>query len=216
MRSPRQSLSLVSRPAVEPVTVSEAKAWLRIDGDSEDTLLNQLITAARTSAEQFIRGSIITQTRKLALDLTASRFGDCLGEGVYDLPVSALYGGLPNSVELPAGPVQSVTSVKTYDLTNTESTYSADNYFVDTAGDRLTLNYGAYWPTSLRPTASCAITYVTGYGNTSSDVPEPIKRAILIHVASLYEQRGQCDDGAEPPAGAKQLLNQYRKMGSRG
>lgn len=216
MRSPRRSLTTVTAPAVEPVTVSEAKAWLRLDGDAEDALLNQLITAARTSAEQFIRGSIITQTRKLTIDLTASRFGDCLGEGVYDLPVTALYGGLPNTIELPAGPVQSVTSVKTYGLDNTESTYSASNYFVDTAGDRLTLNYGAIWPTNLRAQASCAITYVTGYGATSKDVPEPIKRAILIHVASLYEQRGQCDDGAEPPAGAKQLLNQYRKLGSRG
>jgi hypothetical protein len=216
MRRPRQSLTLVTAPAVEPVTVSEAKAWLRLDGDAEDTLLEQLITAARTSAEQYIRGSIISQTRKLTLDLTCSRFGDNLPEGVYDMPVTALYGGLPTVVELPAGPVQSVTLVKTYGLDNTESTYSSGNYYLDTAGDRLVLNYGAIWPTNLRPQASCAITYVAGYGVTSKDVPEPIKRSILIHVASLYEQRGQCDDGAEPPPGAKQLLNQYRKLGSRG
>lgn len=216
MRTGRQSITLVTGPTAEPVTLAEAKAWARIDGDTEDALLEQLITTARVAAEQYIRGSIISQTRKLTLDLYGSGLADNLADGVYDLPVTVLYGGLPQQINLPAGPVQSITSVVTYDLSNAATTYSADNYSLDSAGDRLFLNYGAIWPSNMRQRAACAITYVTGYGDTSTSVPQPIKTAILIHVATLYEQRGQCDGQMDLPPASKQLLNQYRKLGSRG
>ena len=68
----------------------------------------------------------------------------------------------------------------------------------------------------MRPRAAVEIIYKAGYGDTGSNVPQPIKTAILIHVASMYEQRGQCDDAMDLPPGAKQLLNQYRIVGSRG
>jgi hypothetical protein len=210
----RRSLTIVTGPAADPVTLAEAKAWLRIDGTDEDVLLAVLITTAAQAAEQYLRRSLITQTWKLTLDLDCS--GLDLGEGVYDLPVTALHSGLPRVIELPKGPVQSITSVKTYDLDNTESTFSSANYSADTAGDRLVLAYGATWPSNLRPQAAAAITYVTGYGATSTNVPSPIKTGLLIHMASLYEQRGMCEDAMSLPPGAQQLLNQYRVMGSRG
>lgn len=210
----RRALTLVTGPAAEPVLLQEAKNWARIDGTDDDALVAALITAAVQATEEYLRRSLISQTWKLTLDLPRSRNYDCLGEGVYDMPPSVLYDGLPRSVALPRGPIQSVTSVKTYDTSNAESTYSGSNYYVDTAGDRLVLNQSAVWPGVLRDTAAVAITYVTGYGDTSSAVPMPIKTAILMHVTGMYESRGQCDQ-SDLPAGAKQLLNQYRIMGER-
>ena len=208
----RQSLALVTAPASEPVTLVEAKAWARIDGDDEDDLITGLITSARQAAEEYLRRSLISQTWKLTLDLACSGLSH-LPEGVYDLPVSALYGDLPSTIPLPKGPVSAITSVVTYDLDNASSTFDSSNYRVDASGDRLILNYGAIWPSNIRPQSGCEITYVAGYGANASDVPRPIRTGILIHAASLYEQRGMCDDPL-PVAVQRQYAN-YRIMGDR-
>jgi uncharacterized phiE125 gp8 family phage protein len=212
---PRHSLTLVTPPASEPVSIGEAKAWARIDGDDDDYQVAQLIATAREAAEQYLRRSLITQTWKLTIDLGGNGLDRLLGEGTYNLPVTALYGDLPRIIELPKAPTQSITSVVTYDLNDTASTFDPANYRLEAAGERLVLNHGCLWPSSMRIAGACEVTYVTGYGDKSSDMPRAILMAIQIHVASLYEQRGQCDDAMDLPPGAKQLLNQYRIMGSR-
>ncbi|MBP3955402.1 phage head-tail connector protein [Gemmata sp. G18] len=209
----RQSLALITPPATEPVTLAEAKAWARVDGTEEDAIFTALITAARQAAEEFLRRSLITQTWKLTLDLCAGA-NKPWWDGVREGAMSSLYGGLPGSVPLPKGPVQSISSVVTYDLNNAASTFAASNYRVDASGDRLLLNYGAVWPSNVRPEAGCEITYVAGYGAAAA-VPQPIKTGILTHVAALYEQRGQCDDPSALPPAALSLYGRYRVMGDR-
>jgi hypothetical protein len=210
-----RSLVLVTGPTAEPITTSEAKSWARIDDSTEDPIVEQLIGAATLAAEEYLRRSLISRTLKLTLDLEAGDL-DGLGDGVYDLPVIAIYASLPQSIPLPKGPVSSITSVVTYDTANASSTFDSSNYRVDAAGDRLVLNYGCIWPSGLRPQSAVEITYVAGYGSKSTDIPQPIKTALMIHVASLYEQRGQCEDAADIPPGARQLLDRYRILGSRG
>lgn len=210
----RSTLALVTPPASEPVSLPDARAWCRLDDDPTTNLtLAQLIAAARSAAEEYLRRSLVTQTWKLTLDASYSRGYD-LPEGVYDLPVTALYGSLPNTIDLPRGPVSAITSVTTYDLANASSVYDPSNYRVDASGARLILNSGAVWPGSLRPQGGTEIVYVAGYG-TASQVPQPIKTGILIHVASLYEQRGNCEDAMDLPPGSKQLYTPYRIMGDR-
>ena len=209
-----RSLTLVTPPTDEPVTLEEAKAWLRIDGDDDDDLITSLITAARTAAEEYLRRSLISQSWRLTLDLACSGLRN-LPEGVYDLPVSALYGDLGSVISLPKGPVSAISSVTTYDSSNNSSVFDSANYRVDTAGDRLILNSGAAWPSNIRPLSGCEVVYVAGYGE-ANDVPKPIRSGILIYVASLYEQRGMCDDAMALPAGTKSLYGPYRIMDYRG
>jgi hypothetical protein len=216
VRPPRRSLTLVTGPAAEPVILDEAKAWLRIDGTDSDAQLAALITASYQLCEQWLRRSLISQTWKLTLDLAECPGGEPWWDGAQDGAISSLYGGLPQTVELPKGPVQSITSVTTYDLDDTSSTFASTNYRVDSAGERLVLNYGALWPSNLRAKAAAEITYVTGYGATSTSVPQPIKTGILIQTATLYEQRGMCGDPDGVAPGARQLWNPYRVLGSRG
>ncbi|WP_435011730.1 head-tail connector protein [Tundrisphaera lichenicola] len=194
--------------------MSETMEWAKVDDSSEGPRFGQLIATARQAAEEYLRRALITQTWKLTLDQAASPFGGGFCDGVYDLPVSALYGGLPSVIELPKGPVQSVASVVTYDPDGVSTAFSATNYYLDTAGARLVLKTGATWPSNLRPIAACEITYVAGYG-TAAAVPQPIKSGIMMHVASLYEQRGMCEDPTNVPPGARQLYNPYRIMGDR-
>jgi hypothetical protein len=211
----RRAVTISIGPAAEPLTLSEAKSWLRIDGDDDDTLISQLIGTATAAAEQYLRRSLINQTLKLTIDLCNSGFDSILGDGVYNLPETLLYGALPHPIELPRGPIVSVTSITTYDISNTSSVYSSANYFVDTAGEKIVLNVGSIWPSNLRQAAACEVLYVAGYGATASSVPQGIKMAMLIHIASIYEQRGMCEDAMDLPPGAKNLLKQFRIMGNR-
>ncbi len=153
-------------PALEPVTVSEAKNFLRIDGNVEDALLADMIKAARIGAEQQTGLSFITQTWTLAYD---------------DCP--------PPYVSLPHGPVQSVATVIAMDENEQSTTIAASNYHL--SADKEQLNFETI-PSSHR----VEIDYVTGFGNAAADVPADIKHALLIHVAWLYEHRDSIEPPA--------------------
>lgn len=204
-RHNRRSIALVTAPATEPVTVAEAKAFLRIDGSDDDALLNSLIKSARRMAETYTRRSFITQTVRLTMD----GFGDadeCLPpQGVCLAPPVHVVDGL-RAVQLPRLPVQSITSITVFDPANATSTVAPAIYSLDMAGGRLVLNDGQSWPDDLREYAAVDIDFVAGYGDAAGDVPEDIRQAILHIVAAMYESR-QC---ADVPCGAKLMLEPYR------
>ncbi len=62
---PPRLLTLVTPPEYEPVTLAEAKLFLRVDGNEEDSLIADLITAARQKAEGWLRRSLLTQSWQL-------------------------------------------------------------------------------------------------------------------------------------------------------
>lgn len=198
--------TLVTAPAAEPVTTAEAKTYAKVDTSTDDTLIDTLIATARESAEKYMQRAIITQTWKLTLDLPYSNFGRNLPAGTYQMPVTALYGDMPRDIDLPYKPLQSITSVKFNDTSNTESTYSSDYYFADTANGRLVFNDTAVLPSNLRQYAACVITYVCGYGASGSSVPAAIKTAIKMHVQKMYDERVICDI----PENCRRLLDQYK------
>jgi uncharacterized phiE125 gp8 family phage protein len=206
MNIPRRTVTVVTPPAAEPLILAEAKNWAKIDVTDDDPLVATLITAATASAEQYLRRALITRTLKLTLDSGISGWINDLPAGTYDLPITAFSESLPRILQLPTPPVQSVTSIVTYDIYNSATTFDPSNYLVDLASGRITLNFGCTWPINLRQVNACEITYVAGYGDTSSSVPMPIKTAMLMHVQAMYDGRIVTD----MPASSKQLLNPYR------
>ena len=62
------ALVLTSGPAVEPVTLAEAKAHLRVDGSAEDRLIASLILTSRLHIEAALGLALITQSWRLLLD----------------------------------------------------------------------------------------------------------------------------------------------------
>lgn len=56
------SVKLTTFAVTEPVTLAEAKAYARIDGNSEDALITSLITMARTHCESYIGKCIVLKT----------------------------------------------------------------------------------------------------------------------------------------------------------
>lgn len=201
-----RSYKLMAGPATEPVTTAQVKTWLRIDGTDDDDLLSLLIPAARRMAEEYTKRAFITQTWALWMD----RFW----EGEIEKPGYWIGVSRPldaATIKLSREPIISITSVKTYNPSNTEATVSSSVYVLDVAGAKVILNDGYSWPTDLRNKASVLVTYQAGYGADTA-VPEPIKQAIKIICAALYESKGACD----MPEGAKMLLDPFRTAESYG
>jgi uncharacterized phiE125 gp8 family phage protein len=55
-------MQVITQPSIEPITLAQAKAWLRVDYDEDDDLIGTLITAARLKAEHYTNRAFITQT----------------------------------------------------------------------------------------------------------------------------------------------------------
>ncbi len=192
------ALKLITAPATEPVTSTEAKSHLRVDTTADDTLIGTLITAARQHVEAHLRRALITQTWELVTD--AFPVGDVL--------------------RLPLPPLVSVTSIKYTDEDGAESTFSSGLYVVDTDSTkgRVVLKNGETWPSvTLAAANGVRVRYVAGYGEASA-VPRPIRQAILLLIGTMYENResvlvAQGVTVAQLPFGVDALLMPYRIFG---
>jgi len=164
------ALVQVTSPASEPLSVTEAKAHLRVDHTSDDDLITSLISAARHHAEAFLNRALITQAWERVLD----RF-----------PCSS-----DRPIELRA-PLQSVTSVTYTDSDGQSQTWASSNYIVDTDSKpgRLLPAYTVAWPTTRDVINAVRVRFVAGYGANGSAVPQDIRLGMLLLVGHLYEHR---------------------------
>lgn len=127
-------LQLVSAPASEAITLSEAKSYLRVDSSDEDTLITDMIVVAREFAERYLQRSLITQSWQMAYDDFA-----------------------PAQINLLRGPVQSITSVKLIARDATETTVDSSTYYLNAGKNKLILDVA---PVAHR----VEVIYVAGYG----------------------------------------------------
>lgn len=192
------SLTLVSAPSVEPITVAEAVNHLRLDSNVESATLERLIEAARLSAEEYTRRAFITQTWDWRLDA----FPRCA------------------SWEIPKAPLQSITSIKYIDDTGTEQTWSSSSYDVSVAAGphalpgRVALAYGISYPSTRYQIDAVTVRFVAGYG-VASAVPAAIKQAMLLLIAEMFERREEVTIGTiQSPnmMSAARLLGPFRLL----
>lgn len=171
-RPARYSLSVTVAPAEEPVTAAELKAQIRETGSDEDTLIGDLITAARQMVEMRTRRALITQTRLLKMD----RF-----------PTSDA-----QVFELPGGVISSISSITYQDASDSTQAWASSNYETDFGTDggtgRVGLALDKSWPDVRTNTLGVSVTYVCGYGAAAA-VPESLKLAIKMIAADLFDRR---------------------------
>lgn len=189
-------LTEVTPPALEPITLTEAKAHARIDSTAEDTLITSQIIAARRLCEQYCDRAFINQTWRVTYDIDEE-------------PTAKSF------INLPYGKVQSITSIKSYDSENVATTLDTDYYRL--SGNRIVLNDNYDWPTLDRTYDAFEITYVVGFGALASDIPQDIKQAILMTVSHFFENREAFIDpmgaGTQQvmlPFGVNALLQPYK------
>lgn len=192
-------------PAAAAVDLTTIKAHLRISHSAEDTWLTAalaLATEALDGPNGKLRRALVTQTW----------YAYCR-----DFPIHTQW-------RLPLPPLQSVTAITYVDNGGTTQTVDSATYHVitpDGAAGFVELVDGESWPSDVadRPDA-VRVEFVCGYG-AASDVPAPIRHAMLLLIAELYENRG--DNGAGEPtalgpgvelvtagaAAARALLSRY-------
>ena len=160
------SVRTVVEPSVEPVSVAEAKSWLRIDSSDEDTLIAGLITMARRQVERMTGRALVEQT----VEFKASRFDHCL--------------------YLTRAPILQILAVEYLDADGDLQTVDPDDYVVIQSDERPSIEPapGKSWPSIICQPNAVTVAASCGYGD-ASDVPADLKHAIAIMVADAYANR---------------------------
>ena len=171
---------LTTPPALEPVSLAEAKAHLRVGHADEDGTIGKLIVAARRQAE--------AQTGLALISQGWSHFRD-------DWPEDG-------TVELPLAPVIALDTVKVFGEDDTAAMIDPAHYYVDRLSRpaRLLLRGSRVWARPGRIGNGIEIALTAGFGTIATDVPEQLRQAILQLVAHWYEHRGNGEDAAAPLA----------------
>ena len=208
MRFNRKSVTVTASTDSPAISMADMKGFLRVDGTADDDQITAYIATATEAVKQYLRRALLTETFVFKADGFTEAYGDdrllSLGPGVHTASCPYILGG-GDTLDLPFAPLQSVTSVVTYDRDNVSATYSASRYGVDLTSGRIYLNEGETWPSNLRAQDAVEVTYVAGYG--SGSIPSAILEAVRLYTASLYD--GTCE-GINMQM--KALLASYRRM----
>ena len=188
------TLVLTSGPALEPVTIADAKAHVRLDGSSEDALIASLILTSRLHIEAALGFGLITQSWTLLLDAWPDN----------------------GTVVFPIKPVLSIVSARVLSATGASIVLAASDYLLDGAGlvPRF-VRAGAGWPPPGKAANGIEISFTAGFGPAATDVPSPIRHALLLLVAHWYEHRDPFEigfSGANIPKPVSDLLAPYRAV----
>lgn len=149
------ALSLVTAPTSEPVSLTDAKLWIKVDATAEDDLISGLIVSARDYAETFTHRAFPLQ----AWDLKLDSFPDD-GEPIW----------------LPKSPAVSVTSITYTAQDGTSTTWSSTLYTTDLpTGPTARMGcivpaYGQVYPSTRDVPSAVTVRFVAGYAGTALSV----------------------------------------------
>lgn len=157
------AIKVVTAPTVEPVSLAEAKAHLRILENTDDAYIDVLVKAAREACEHELGRSIAPQTLLLTLDAFPS-----------------------GAIMLPRPQVSAIEFVKYLDASGALQTYGSINYWLDNSGE---LEHWAMpvssWPTTGSYANAVQVQYQAGWAS----VPALVKQWILLMISTMYENR---------------------------
>jgi uncharacterized phiE125 gp8 family phage protein len=154
---------------IEPISLAEAKAWLLIDYDDQDSEIESLIKAARLKIE-----------KRCGISIAMKQYAEKLS-------------GFSDKIELSNPPVISVDSIKYLDADGAEQTVDVADYVLMQDDYVPYIFPASAWPTDIadRPDA-VRITYTTGIDIEDSppdEVPEDLKQAMRLMIGENFETR---------------------------
>ena len=182
------TLTITTPPSGEPVSLADAKAFLRVTSDAEDGLISTLITAARTRIETELGLCMLTTGLRETFD------------AVPDGPLV-----------LARGPLVGVSAIAVADASGTFNALSAADYLPalgSRPGSIAPLN--VIWPTPGPPLDGVGVDYTAGFGADPSDAPPPLVQAILRLVSHGHDHRSEPDPA--PTALIEPWLAPYRRV----
>ncbi len=176
-------------PAIaRPVMIGEAREHCREPDQADDALLGGYVQAALQMVGEM-------SGRVLAPETWAASFPYVCGD-----------------LKLPKAPVQEVVSITYFDAADVLRTaVLADFYvFVDEDSCVIRPKAGKAWPTTIRREDAVTVTFEVGY----EALPDPLKVAVLMLTAHLYDNREAAVIGAgvaEVPFGVAEMVSLYRR-----
>jgi uncharacterized phiE125 gp8 family phage protein len=181
---------LLTGPAVEPVSLAEAKAFLRVEHGADDDVITALIAGARIYAEAQTRRALITQSWRLVCDAWPET----------------------GRIAVRPAPLQSLDAARVHDGGSEPIELDVAGFFPDVAGSQL-----VFAPWTMPPPGRAAgieLDVTLGYGDAAIDVPEPLRQAVRLLLGHWYENRGLVSPGAAPllPLTVPALLSPYRMV----
>lgn len=182
--------TLLSAPATEPLSLAEAKAFLRVEHAEEDALIGSLIAAGREQVEMRTRLRLVTQTWRLHL-------GRWPPDG---------------RVVVPFGPLREVTAARLRDRDGGQTPLDADAFVIDRLAAKPCVAFMPGTVTDPEPAQTIELDVEVGYG-AASDVPAPLRHAVRAFVVHAYERRGGFSDGTPRiPEAFAALIAPYRSL----
>jgi hypothetical protein len=97
MKTPYAIQVVESGSITEPVTVGDAKDWMKVDYADDDSLISSMITGAREDIEQELNLKLVDSTASFYLDTT--RCGEMVGTFPYALNLSQVSDLVVNLIE---------------------------------------------------------------------------------------------------------------------
>jgi len=189
-------LRLKTAPTLTPVSLAEAKTHLRIDSSftADDDYITTLINVATSAAENYTNLAIMEQSWYLDIDAFPDYF-------------NLLKGTLR---------VLTINSITYSDENNASQTLASSNYFADGSikPARIYFAPDATIPSTYDKPNAVSVDFTLGF-TAASQVPAPIKQAVLLMVGTYYETRQTVSDRTykEIPQSAEFLLMPYRVQG---
>ena len=189
-------LRLKTAPTLTPVSLAEAKTHLRIDSSftADDDYITTLINVATSAAENYTNLAIMEQSWYLDIDDFPDYF-------------NLLKGTLR---------VLTINSITYSDADNASQTLASSNYFADGSikPARIYFAPDATIPSTYDKPNAVSVDFTLGF-TAASQVPAPIKQAVLLMVGTYYETRQTVSDRTykEIPQSAEFLLMPYRVQG---
>jgi uncharacterized phiE125 gp8 family phage protein len=185
---------LLTGPSVEPLTLAEAKNYLRVEHDDDDAAVGALIAAARIHIETQTRRALITQTWRFIADAWPS----------------------DGRLRLSPAPLQQILAARVYELDGTTVTVDTEAFVIDKAAAPPLIAFMPWsLPTPGRDTGGIELDIKVGYGDAAASVPEPLRQAMRLLIAHWYENRGVAAFGSAMtllPANIGALLAPYRVL----
>ena len=178
---------------MEPVSLAEAKAWLREDNADEDQLIQTLLVSARLTLEAWTRRFFITQGWRLVCDSWPLIFDK------------------NQTINIAFAPFLAVTAIRIYDNNDIATILNPANYRYGVGDQGGRILFETKPPSPGRAINGLEIDFTVGYGSTPTQIPEPLRRAILLLAAYWREHRGDDNALMTIPPSALTLCAPYRR-----
>jgi uncharacterized phiE125 gp8 family phage protein len=183
---------LLTGPAVEPLSLDEARAFLRVEHNDDDPLIAALIVGARMHVEGQGKIALVSQDRRIVLDRWPHH----------------------GRIAVRPGPLKALKAARVYDCHGESQTIDLQAFVPDRGASALAIMPWTM-PVPGRIAAGIELDVTVGFGDAAADVPEPLRQAIRLLVAHWYENRSLVAANGNStvlPSTVVALISPYRAL----